>query len=57
MSDTDLMLPAAYRFTLEIEPAGFAWEFLRRNPAYRRTFGSGSRLGVKVSGRSRPTGG
>jgi len=41
MSDTNLMLPAAYRFTLEIEPAGFAWEFLRRNPAYRRTFGSG----------------
>jgi hypothetical protein len=39
--DTNLMLPAAYRYTLEIEPAGFAWEFLRRNPGYRRTFASG----------------
>jgi hypothetical protein len=41
MSGTNLILPAAYRYTLEIEPAGFAWEFLRRNPVYRRTFGSG----------------
>jgi len=41
LPDTNLTLPAAYRYTLEIEPAGFAWEFLRRNPQYRLAFGSG----------------
>jgi hypothetical protein len=41
LPDPDLTLPAAYRYTLEIEPASFAWEFLRRNPEYRLTFGAG----------------
>lgn len=28
-------LPAAYRYSLDLEPQGLAWEFLRRNPKFR----------------------
>ena len=28
-------LPAAYRYSLDLEPQGLAWEFLRRNPTFR----------------------
>lgn len=28
-------LPAAYRYLVRLTPSGWAWEFLRRNPAYR----------------------
>jgi transcriptional regulator len=28
-------LPAAYRYMTELDPSGWAWEFLRRNPDYR----------------------
>ena len=27
-------LPAAYRYMTELDPSGWAWEFLRRNPDY-----------------------
>ena len=30
--------PAAYRHTRKIPPAGFAWEYLRRNDDYREDF-------------------
>ena len=36
MRKLDLMrLPAAYRYLTELDPSGWAWEFLRRNPDYR----------------------
>jgi len=28
-------LPAAYRYALDLDGQGFAWEFLRRNPEFR----------------------
>jgi len=28
-------LPAAYRYALDLDDHGFAWEFLRRNPDFR----------------------
>jgi Family of unknown function (DUF6499) len=28
-------LPAAYHYLAELDPSGWAWEFLRRNPDYR----------------------
>ena len=28
-------LPAAYHYLTELDPSGWAWEFLRRNPDYR----------------------
>lgn len=28
-------LPAAYRYSLELDGQGLAWEFLRRNPKFR----------------------
>ena len=30
-------IPAAYRYALEIDDIGFAWEFLRRNEAFQQT--------------------
>ena len=32
-------LPAAYRYALELDDHGFAWEFLRRNPEFREEAG------------------
>ena len=29
-------IPASYRYALEIDDADFAWEFLRRNPEFRK---------------------
>ena len=34
----DWRSPAAYAYLNDLDPAGFAWEFLRRNPDYRRNF-------------------
>lgn len=28
-------IPASYRYALDLDDAQFAWEFLRRNPAFR----------------------
>lgn len=28
-------LPAAYRYSLDLDGQGLAWEFLRRNPTFR----------------------
>jgi hypothetical protein len=36
MSYADWRSPAAYDRAMGLEPTGFAWEWLRRNPAYRR---------------------
>lgn len=33
-----LDLPAPYRALLTLDAAGFAWEWLRRNPAFRALF-------------------
>jgi hypothetical protein len=38
MSYSDWRSPAAYDRARELEPIGFAWECLRRNPAYRRDY-------------------
>ncbi|MFQ6552740.1 transcriptional regulator domain-containing protein [Aestuariibius insulae] len=36
MSETGAWrIPAAYRYALDLDDAQFAWEFLRRNPAFR----------------------
>jgi len=36
----DWRSPAAYSYLNDLDLAGFAWEFLRRNPDYRRNFRS-----------------
>ena len=36
MSHSDWRSPEAYDRALELEPTGFAWECLRRNPDYQR---------------------
>ena len=34
----DWRSPAAYAYLTDLDLAGFAWEFLRRNPHYQRNF-------------------
>ena len=36
MPHSDWRSPAAYDRARELEPSGFAWECLRRNPDYQR---------------------
>nr|WP_321982669.1 DUF6499 domain-containing protein [uncultured Cohaesibacter sp.] len=36
MQDLDWRSPGAYQYTTRLDAAGFAWEYLRRNNAYRR---------------------
>ena len=38
MSRGDWRSAAAYDYAAAMEPAGFAWEFLRRNPEYRTLY-------------------
>jgi hypothetical protein len=40
MRYVDWTSPTGYRYAETAEPAGFAWEFLRRNPDYLLTFES-----------------
>lgn len=40
-----LRLPDAYRALLTLDPRGFAWEWLRRNPDYRAAW---TRTGASV---------
>ena len=37
----DWRSPTDYAYLNDLDPAGFAWEFLRRNPDYRRNFRGG----------------
>jgi hypothetical protein len=36
MKNKEWRATAAYLYILNLDPAGLAWEYLRRNPAYRR---------------------
>ena len=57
----------AYQYADTMEPAGLAWEFLRRNPDYRTTYDTASaqadhgtdgparRWGLRFPGRSKQT--
>src|SRR4030088_2833024 len=36
MPRSDWRSPAAYASVSDLDPSGLAWEFLRRNPEYRR---------------------
>lgn len=38
MSMGDWRSEAAYGYAAKMEPAGLAWEFLRRNPEYRTLY-------------------
>ena len=38
MSHSDWRSPVAYDRARELEPTGFAWECLRRNPDYHRDY-------------------
>jgi hypothetical protein len=38
MQHSDWRKPQAYDHTRELEPSGFAWECLRRNPDYHRDY-------------------
>jgi len=38
MQSIDWRTPAAYKRIKDLPPAGFAWEFLRRNDEYRHDF-------------------
>lgn len=38
MSKEDWRSPAAYEYAKTLESAELAWEFLRRNPAYRADY-------------------
>ncbi len=39
---------AAYLYVLQLDPAGLAWEYLRRNPAYREECRHGTRPGAAL---------
>lgn len=45
MLSIDWRSPAAYRHTMKIPAAGFAWEYLRRNHDYRQEFRTLARTG------------
>ncbi len=45
MLSIDWRSPAAYRHTMQIPAAGFAWEYLRRNHDYRQEFRTLARPG------------
>ena len=67
MSKEDWRSRAAYQDAATMDPAGLAWEFLRRNPDYRTTYdtapaqadhgtdGPARRWGWRFPGRSKPT--
>jgi hypothetical protein len=38
MPQSDWRCPAAYAYVSDLDPSGLAWEFLRRNPEYRREY-------------------
>jgi hypothetical protein len=38
MPPSDWRSPAAYSYLSDVDPSGLAWEFLRRNPDYRREY-------------------
>jgi hypothetical protein len=38
MPRSDWRSPAAYAYVSDLDPSGLAWEFLRRNPEYRREY-------------------
>mgnify|MGYP000477566595 CR=1 FL=1 len=38
MQSIDWRIPAAYKRIKDLPPAGFAWEYLRRNDEYRHDF-------------------
>jgi hypothetical protein len=42
MSKEDWRSRAAYQDAATMDPAGLAWEFLRRNPDYRTTYDTAS---------------
>lgn len=69
MPTSDWRTPAAYDHVQNISAAGFAWEFIRRDPDYRRDFREmitsphgatevrtafANRWGLRFRGRSRP---
>ncbi len=66
MSKEDWRSRAAYQDAAAMDPAGLAWEFLRRNPDYRTTYDTASaqadhgtdgparRWGLRFPGRSKP---
>jgi hypothetical protein len=43
MPQGDWRSPATYDYAVQLDPAGLAWEFLRRNPDYRTAFAAASR--------------
>ena len=42
MSSLDWKASAAYLYALHLSPAHLAWEYLRRNPAYRAAWTCGT---------------
>ena len=38
MPDFDWRSPEAYSKLQNVDPTGLAWEYLRRNPEYRKTY-------------------
>ena len=66
MSKEDWRSRAAYQDAATMDPAGLAWEFLRRNPDYRTTYDTASaqadhgtdgparRWGLRFPGGSKP---
>lgn len=47
-----LRLPPPYRAMLDLDAAGFAWEWLRRNPAFRALWASGGAAARPASARA-----
>ena len=66
MSNDDWRSRIAYQYATTLEPAGLAWEFLRRNPDYRTAYeaapaqaddgtdGPARRWGLRFPGGSKP---
>lgn len=44
-----LRLPDRYRALLDLSSAGFAWEWLRRNPEYRALWGAAPAAAMRAS--------
>lgn len=48
-----LRLPDGYRALLELSPASFAWEWLRRNPEYRALWATAPADAMRASAQAR----
>ena len=56
MSHLDWRSPSAYGYLSDLDAAGLAWEFLRRNPNYRNDFSQFQQTRAFGAGAEGPSG-